>query len=308
MKTLLRLDASARTQASHSRGLGDYFLQQWQQRYPQGKIIQRDLADNPVPHLSNTVIEAFHLAGNRPSRETALSDSLIHELKTADELLICSPLYNFTLPSTLKAYLDHVVRSGLTFDMQQGQHSGLLYGTSAIIITARGSLSSTTATDDFQTDYLTKILNFMGIAPIETITVEGTALEAVEQQIDHYFNPAPASLWKGLFTEEEKQAINKLRQQQTSAIVNGDAAAYAELCQDNIQLMIPGHDIVSGRKQFLITEQKLFSSTSFIAFRKYPQQIQRAGDRVIEIGRQEITTDRTDVNGGVPLKAGAMLR
>ena len=308
MKTLLRLDASARTNDSHTRQLGDYFLTQWRQAHPQGEIIQRDLAENPVPHLSDANIQAFQQAGRQPSPEAECSDTLIGELQAADELLICSPLYNFTLPSTLKAYFDHVVRSGLTFDVRQGQYVGLLTGKCATIITARGSLSSATVADDFQTGYLVKILAFIGIHNVDIIPIEGTTLEATEvsrctaaakQCVDEVFNPPAESVWKGQFTAQEKQAINSLRDGQARAIVNGDANAYAQLCMDNIQLMIPGHDIISGREQFLLAEQQLFNKASFTAFSKYPQQILRDGDMVVETGLQEVTTDQASGAGGV---------
>jgi len=121
MKTLLRIDASARTIGSHSRMIADYCQDKWEETHPQGKIIRRDLASEPIPHLSDDMIEAFQKAGRHPSPATGLSDSLIQELKAADHLLISSPLYNLTLPSTLKAYFDYVVRSEVTFSMQGNQ-------------------------------------------------------------------------------------------------------------------------------------------------------------------------------------------
>ncbi|NOY83574.1 MAG: FMN-dependent NADH-azoreductase, partial [Nitrospirae bacterium] len=115
-------------------------LSDWLKTHPQGKIILRDLALNPVPHLTHEMIEAFQAEGKSSSPSTALSHVLIQELRAADHLLIGSPMYNFTLPSTLKAYFDHVVRSGLTFDLEGDQYTGCLEGKIATLITARGGV------------------------------------------------------------------------------------------------------------------------------------------------------------------------
>ena len=130
MKTLLRIDASVRINGSNTCALTDYFQARWQKANPEGDVIRRCLASDPIPHLSNEMIEAFQQASG-PSQRTSLSDTLIDELRRADHVLVGSPLYNLTLPSTLKAYFDHVVRSGATFEVRRGNYRGLLNGRSA---------------------------------------------------------------------------------------------------------------------------------------------------------------------------------
>ncbi|MCG8427540.1 MAG: NAD(P)H-dependent oxidoreductase [Chromatiales bacterium] len=305
MKRVLRIDASARITGSHTRQLADHYQTLWLSENPEGEIIHRDLAQKPIPHLTNDMIEAFQ----QPYSEAALlSNILIEELKLADHLLISSPLYNLTLPSTLKAYFDHVVRAGQTFLVQQEQYIGLLNNTSATIITARGGLSQNKVNDDFQTNYLKEILNFIGITAIEVVELEGTALvptekarhfENAKHKIDQLFQKEHKPIWHGKFSTEERATLDALREQQAKAITAGDAHSYAALCTDDIILMIPGHDIISGKEHFLNAEQNLFSRASFSSFQKYPEKIERCGDMAIETGRQEITMTTTTNEGGV---------
>ncbi|NER82089.1 MAG: hypothetical protein F6K42_21520 [Leptolyngbya sp. SIO1D8] len=129
MKTLLRIDASVRIEGSNTRTLTDYFQSQWLNANPGGSVIRRSLDSDPIPHISNETIKAFQPSNKQASRRS-ISDTLIDELQKADHLLIGSPLYNLTLPSTLKAYFDHVVRSGFTFEVRDGTYQGLPASTS----------------------------------------------------------------------------------------------------------------------------------------------------------------------------------
>lgn len=308
MTTLLRLDASIRNDNSVSRSLADYYQHNWQAHHSNGNVVLRDLAHQQIPHLSNDLVEAFQSEEPELSDVTRLSDGLIQELKNADQLLISSPLYNLSLPSTLKSYFDHVVRSGHTFDTQGGELVGLLEGKRAIIITTRGGLSDTAVVDDFQTDYLKQILSFIGITDVRVISAEGTTFDEPEksrylslatEQITDIFNKQKIDFWKGDFSSSDQQEINSLRDKQAQAIIDGDAQSYTDLCTDDVTLMIPGYDIIRGRTDFLTAEEKLFKSSSFADFVKYPESIERQGDIAIELGQQEITMNNTSNNTGV---------
>jgi len=238
MTTLLRIDASTRMEGSHSRRLADYYQTQWEKTHPEGKLVFRDLACDPVPHLTNETIEAFQSEGASSAPNAALSHLLIEELRAADHVLISSPLYNLSLPSTLKAYFDYVVRAGLTFDFEHNQFTGRLHGTTGTIITTRGGLIRDPQKEDFQTPYLEEILSFMGISPVKTILLQGTMLEAEARQkyfeqalhaIDCLFLTQKGPLWEGRFSEKERQEINDLRDSQARAITNGDAVTYTGL-------------------------------------------------------------------------------
>ncbi len=309
MKTLLRIDASARKQGSHSRELGDYFQNRFIQMNPESRVIQRDLAKDPVPHLDNSTIAAFQGTTNgskSPSSDlVALSETLIAELRSADQLLISSPLYNFNVPSPLKAYIDHVVRFDQTFTQNEHGYVGLLSGKSACVVTAQGGSRSTSggATLDFQGPYLTTILHFMGFDQVDLVALEGTSeddggiVDKIKQAhseidrlpaLDHTGQDEAQIEWIGTFTSQDRQAITSLRAGQVAAIEQGDAEAYSQLCSEDVLLMLQGYDVVSGRQQFLKCESALFRSTTFDSIRQMPIRVERLGDLAVEIGRQEV--------------------
>ncbi|MEM7355967.1 MAG: NAD(P)H-dependent oxidoreductase, partial [Acidobacteriota bacterium] len=289
MQTLLRIDASARIHGSYTRKLADHYQDRWQALHPDGEVVRRDLANEPVPHLSDETIRAFQQPGAGGAART-LSDDLIHELATADHLLISSPLYNLSMPSTLKAYFDHVVRAGATFEVGEDGYRGLLRGTTAAVVTARGGPGTPGDANDFQTDYLRAILAFIGIEQVEVIALDSLAvseasrkdgLSRARQQVDQCFTEprapllAPASpagrsvamgrRCKGPLDADDELEIAVLRQAQAAAIIDGDAQAYADLCTDDVQLLIPGQDVISGRDAFFEAERALFKQASFSA-------------------------------------------
>lgn len=183
MKTLLRIDCSARSQGSHSRKLADYFEKNWKMANPNGKVIYRDLAKEQIPHINSKTIEGFYtpsnLLTNETKQATALSDQLIGELKNANEILISSPLYNLSTPSNLKAYIDQVVRIGHTFNTNEEGYYGLLKNKISYLITVKGGVYKNTPMEqyDFQDHYLQAILGFMGINTKEIFSLEGAADE-----------------------------------------------------------------------------------------------------------------------------------
>jgi FMN-dependent NADH-azoreductase len=174
MKTLLRIDASVRHEGSYSRTLGDFFVSQWQNQNPDGRIILRDLRDKPVPHLVQSVADAF-FSPEPDQQQLALSDELIGEIKASNDILITCPMYNFQLPSSLKAYIDHVVRNNETIQYTPEGYRGLLTGKKAYIITVTGGKRLVPAPYDAFENYLKNILGFMGIQDTTSISLEGTA-------------------------------------------------------------------------------------------------------------------------------------
>lgn len=188
MKRLLRIDCSSRTVGSHSRTLADYFEKKWKLVNSSGTVIYRDLAKQQLPHIQNNTIEGFYTPLEHMSPEskkaTALSDELIKELKSADDILISSPLYNLNIPSNLKAYLDQVVRIGYTFNINEKGYYGLLEGKSAYLATAKGGLYRGTFMEsyDFQEPYLKAILEHMGIKVRGLFSLEGTSVNGILEQ------------------------------------------------------------------------------------------------------------------------------
>jgi FMN-dependent NADH-azoreductase len=307
MKTLLRIDASIRLADSITRSLTGYFEEAWLRTNPDSKIIRRCLVSDPIPHLSQKAFEAFQSPGGSTGAG-ALSENLINEIKLADHLLIGSPLYNLGLSSSLKAYFDHLVRSGATFEVEQGNYRGLLNGKCATLITARAGYNSSDYIDDFQTDYLKQILDFIGITCVETVALEGVAedqcsrekaLSRAKREIDRLCEPNEPSAWLGEFSHQDKHEISRLRASQAEAIIGGDASAYAALCTDDIQLLIPARELISGKADFLQAEEALFIGAKFVSFRKMPVRVERSGNLAIEVGCQEVQMQGQDHSSGV---------
>ena len=184
MKTLLRIDCSARISGSHSRELADYFEKRWLNINTHGIVIRRDLLKKQIPHIRNETIQGFYTPTeymtSREKEATALSDELIEELKSVDEVLINSPLYNLNIPSSLKAYLDQVVRIGFTFNINENGYYGLLENKTAHLITVKGGMYTGTPMEqyDFQESYLQTILAYMGIKKQNIFSLEGTTGDA----------------------------------------------------------------------------------------------------------------------------------
>lgn len=184
MTRILRVDASSRTRGSHSRELADVFLSRWLKARPDDEVVSRDLVTDPVPHIEDMTIAGYYTPKEEHSEAmkaaTALSDQLINELLSADVLLISTPMYNFSVPSVLKAYIDQIVRIGYTFgfDEEKGLY-GLIEGKRAVVFTASGAVFSdaTLKALNYLEPYLKTVLGFLGIADIEFIAVEGTTTD-----------------------------------------------------------------------------------------------------------------------------------
>jgi FMN-dependent NADH-azoreductase len=135
MKHLLHLDTSLRTEGSRSRTLSAYYADAWRAAYPDGVVTHRDLAADPVPHLTLDTLAANAVGPDDRSaaqaQARALTEQLAGELLAADTVVVGMPLYNFSVPSTFKAWFDRIVVPGLTAD-------GQLAGKAVVIVTARG--------------------------------------------------------------------------------------------------------------------------------------------------------------------------
>ena len=179
MKTLLHLDTSIHSANGMSSRLAARFVQRWRADNPAGELIHRDLAADPVPHLTAERFAAFLAKPeSRTPEQHAIagqSDALIDELRRADTIVLGLPMYNFGVPSTLKAYFDHVARAGETFRYTEKGPEGLLAGKRAIVFAARGGLYAGTPRDS-QTSYVRDFLGFLGITEVEFIYAEGLAM------------------------------------------------------------------------------------------------------------------------------------
>lgn len=185
MTRILRIDSSSRIEDSHTRKLADYFQTTWLDKYPQDLIVKRDLVKTQLPHLSNTAIAGFYTPEEQQTLEMkqaiALSDELVEELQSVNILLISVPIYNFSVPSALKAWIDQVVRIGKTFAYDGTNFAGLVKVKQAYIICAYGSSGYVNggafSSLNFLEPYLEGLFNFLGIENIQFFHLQGTAAD-----------------------------------------------------------------------------------------------------------------------------------
>lgn len=175
MTTVLHINSSARTNG-HANQLTDAFVREWAAKHPDHRIVQRNLTVEPIPHLAEETINAFFTPAEQRTdaqREAVrVSDELVAELFAADVVVIGVPMYNFGIPSTLKAYFDHIARAGTTFRYTSNGAEGLVKGKKVYIVAARGGVYSGTPADT-QTEYLKTFLGFIGIEDVSFIYAEG---------------------------------------------------------------------------------------------------------------------------------------
>lgn len=179
MTTLLQLNASLFSGNGQSSRLSNAYVAAWREAHPDGRVLARDLASDPVPHLDAQRFGAFLAKPEERSPEQQAvvdaSDALIDELRAADVIVLGLPMYNFGVPSTLKAYFDHVARVGVTFRYTENGPVGLLTGKKVIVFAARGGQYAGTATDT-QSAYVRDFLRFIGFDDVEFVYAEGLAM------------------------------------------------------------------------------------------------------------------------------------
>ena len=205
MANILVVTSSANGAASVSSGLAATLLERLREADPAARIVLRDVGAEPLPHLTAETVAAIK---GVPATEAelaarALSDALVAELDAADILVIASPMYNFGMSSTLKAWFDHVLRAGLTFRYTPEGPQGLMTGKKAVVIESRAGFYSegAAAAMDGQEPHIRILLGFMGIDEVTFVRAEKLAFgaEAAEAAI------AEAGEALGLFAGETLQ-------------------------------------------------------------------------------------------------------
>lgn len=188
MKNVLVINASPSTSDSHSRSLTERFVSQWQQLHPSDTLVFRELGNQAVPHVDQHWVKAAFTAHEARDAEDhqaiAYSDSLVTELQAADVIVIGSPMHNLSVPSTLKAYIDQVIRMHVTTSLLPGTagspYVGLLKDKKAYLFLARGGYGFGKGEIyehmDFQEPYLKAILQMLGVTDVTSIKVNQTAM------------------------------------------------------------------------------------------------------------------------------------
>lgn len=196
MKTILQLNNSVFSDEGQSSRLADEFVARVRGDDPDARIIRRDLAEHPVPHLDQATFFAGLTATDErtaeQARAAAHADTLVQELRDADTVVIGVPVYNFLIPSTLKAWFDHVARAGTTFRYTEKGPEGLLTDKRAhVFVTSGGQYAGTGI--DYAAPYVKHMLGFLGITDVTVTRAEGlamgeetsqAALESARERID----------------------------------------------------------------------------------------------------------------------------
>lgn len=206
---ILHIDSSPFMNGSVSRTLTAEVVAAWRRHHPGGSVTYRDLGANPPSHLSAEVMDALH--NGRPQAlsdaafdEITAIDGAVDELLACDALVVGAPMYNHSIPSHLKCWLDQVAQAGRTFMYTPEGPLGLVPNKPVYVVSSRGGIYSRgdAALNDFQEPYLLSILGFFGLTDVTVIRAEGVhlspsakgeAIAAARRQIEGLF-PAPAAL------------------------------------------------------------------------------------------------------------------
>ena len=189
MTSLLAINASPRYELSTSRKLTSLFVEKWQAAHPGSKVVERDLIKTNLPFVDLPWIGGAFTPPEQHSPESAaaikISNDLVAELQVADRIIIGTPMYNFTIPAVLKAYIDHVVRVGVTVVDNVGQLTGKK---TTIILASGGDFRPGSPFEAYNqaSVYLRQVLGFIGLTDLDIVLADraragGVGETAVEQ-------------------------------------------------------------------------------------------------------------------------------
>ena len=175
-KKILHIDSSIKGDDSDSRQLSKAFIDMWQAEHWDDEVIVRDIVSTPLPHIDGTLLAGLFSPAESHTEATkaalARVDELIEEFMASDIVVIGAPMYNFGIPSTLKAWLDHIVQAGRTFKYTENGPVGLAKGKCVFILSTRGGVYEESPLDH-QVAYLKTVLGFLGIEDIRVVQAEG---------------------------------------------------------------------------------------------------------------------------------------
>ena len=200
MKQILMIEVSPRGPQSASRTVANTLAVRLSRLYPEARLVRRDVTAERLGHLDHVTLRAISTKDPaeavRLKAAARVSDELTDELLDADLLVISTPMWNFGIPSALKAWIDLVVRPGLTFQYASAGIDGLAKGKRAILILASGGVFSDGPwrSFDFVEPYLRHILGFIGIKDVQTVRAEGTNLPLLAPEVVPNANKAVEAL------------------------------------------------------------------------------------------------------------------
>ena len=179
MTTILKISSSIYSENGQSSQLGNQFIDALREREPGARVIERDLARDPIPHLDAARFQAFLAKPEERTPEqqavAGFSDALIDEVRRADVLVLGVPMYNYGIPTQLKAWFDHIARAGVTFKYTDRGAVGQLTGKKAVVFATRGGAYAGTPADHLA-PHVRQFLGLLGIVDVEFVYAEGLAM------------------------------------------------------------------------------------------------------------------------------------
>ncbi|NSX55177.1 FMN-dependent NADH-azoreductase [Parasulfitobacter algicola] len=199
MSKLLVVETSPRGNGSISRNMTEKFISEWKTAHAGGEVLQRDLAETALEFVSAPWLHAYFTPPDQHTPEMkqalALSDALVAELLDADEIVIATPVYNYNVPASLKAWVDHIVRKGKTLGMDG---SGLVTDKKATVLIASGGVytkGSPIAHRNIAQKYLELVLNTIGIEDVTVVAGGGAkAVDMGETTMEEFIGTLAGAL------------------------------------------------------------------------------------------------------------------
>ncbi|GAB3935236.1 FMN-dependent NADH-azoreductase [Mucilaginibacter myungsuensis] len=188
MKKILHLKSSIMGTESYSVKLGDAIVAQIEAKYPGSTVEEVDLNTIDIPHLTPETLQTFFTPGDQLTDEQKsairFSNQAVDQLLSADIIVIGAPLYNFTIPSTLKAWIDHITRAGVTFGYGETGPVGKVLGKKVYVAMSSGGIYSEGPgkENDFVAPYLQRFLGLLGMTDVTVFRAEGLKVPDVKEQ------------------------------------------------------------------------------------------------------------------------------
>jgi len=187
MKRILHLKSSLQGKVSYSIKLGNAIVESIQEKYPNNTLEELNLVDIEIPHLNPDVLRTFFIPGDQltiaEKESIRFSDEVVKQLLAADIIVIGAPLYNFTIPTSLKAWIDHITRAGITFGYGENGPVGMVTGKKVYVAMSSGGVFSEGPgkANDFVAPYLKAFLGFLGMTDLTVFRAEGLKVPGVKE-------------------------------------------------------------------------------------------------------------------------------
>lgn len=197
MKKILQLNSSLMGEKSYSIKLSKAIVEKIKDKYPEHKLQVVDLVTSEIPQLTPKVLGAFFIPTEQLTEEqkdlVALSDKLVNQLLDADVIVIGAPLYNYTIPTHLKSWIDHITRAGITFGYSENGPVGLVKDKKIYVAMTAGGIyaEGPNKQNDFVAPYLKSFLGFLGMIDVTVFRAEGLKVPGV---MEHSFDNAVSSI------------------------------------------------------------------------------------------------------------------